>query len=86
MEWISTKDKLPDERKQVLGWNKEYGCFVCVLDEELDDDNNPGWSASNLMTGVGNPEPYGLEYAEEYPTHWTELPEPPKDLIKEPTI
>jgi hypothetical protein len=69
---------MPPHGKCVLGWNGQNGCFVCFVSEhEVTDDGGPIWEASNVHTGVGNPEPYTLEYEDEWPTHWMALPKAP---------
>lgn len=75
--WISVKERMPEAGKFILGWNEDYGPFVCCLSAtDITDEGEPIWEAKNMYAGVGNPEPYALECDDEWPTHWTEIDEP----------
>lgn len=79
-EWISVKDRLPEDGFPVLGWSMNTGVLVFVLNYDApSDDGSPGWDVVTLVTGQGHPQAYGLEYDEELPTHWMPLPEPPSE-------
>ena len=65
-EWISVKDRLPDEKNPVLMWSRRSRtvptCAACQYELW---DWHPEYS----------PHDYGLEMI----THWMPLPEPPKE-------
>lgn len=76
--WIKVEDRLPEHGKPILGWSRNTGPLVFILNEDANtDDGSPGWDVATLVTGNGHPEPYGLEYDDECPTHWMPLPDPP---------
>jgi len=64
-QWISVKDRLPENNLEVLFFSQEYdGCFVgykAVEGSYVDPESN-GLSVSNIQ---------------KYYTYWTLLPEPP---------
>lgn len=74
-QWISTADRMPDEREPVLLWMPVYGeCRVAVgfrrRDEEYDGDGNldpdaaVNWYVGGTMTSLR-------------PSHWMPLPPGP---------
>ncbi len=73
-QWISVEERLPEEGKSVLIWNKWVG----------DCDENPHiahWSywypKKNVRELVWH-ESFNEGYASYTPTHWMPLPERPK--------
>lgn len=70
MEWISVKDKLPEENVYVLGLNKEGSFYiVCYCTTNKDRYNYDGWEY-NLCPCC--------DFVDGKFTHWMPLPEPPK--------
>ena len=63
MKWVSVKDRLPEEVTPVLVYEV---CCGCEYFEIAEVENGEWW-----LTGDGG-EPTLA------PTHWTELPKPPK--------
>jgi len=64
-EWISVKDRLPDNNQRVAGVGFDYG----------DVKNKRHYVVCEYFDGIW----MGDECEEfEYITHWTPLPEPPK--------
>ena len=64
MEWISVKERLPEDRKPVLVYTG--GGFICKAYWFNTNDSIEWISFVNF------------EDIEEYVTHWMPLPEPPK--------
>ena len=66
-EWISVKDRLPEDNLEVLFFSQEYdGCFVgykAVEGSYVDPEGN-GLSVSNIQ---------------KYYTYWMPLPAAPKE-------
>lgn len=63
-EWISVKDRLPEENEIVLCWRNKDGCFVGQYVESTTKD----WYG---FVAVGGRVAVGV-------THWMPLPPPPK--------
>ena len=83
MEWISVKDRLPDDEQEVLviahGWD---GRLVYVGSHKRVE------AQKSWLTGITNKSSewslWGWSYLKEpMVTHWMPLPEPPEALIKE---
>ena len=67
MEWISVKDRMPNEHQVVLcfGFSGEDDLDLCHKDYDLGQiDNIAGLQMFGLSNGTA--------------THWMPLPEPPK--------
>lgn len=66
-KWISCKDKMPEEYKTVLVYEKDYGVMIGELEKKFFDTQYFIARKSGLI----------LRTTEV--THWQPLPEPPKD-------
>lgn len=65
--WISCKDKMPEEYKTVLVYEKDYGVMIGELEKKFFDTQFFIARKSGMI----------LRTTEV--THWQPLPEPPKD-------
>ena len=65
--WISCKDKMPEEYKTVLVYEKDYGVMIGELEKKFFDTQFFIARKSGII----------LRTTEV--THWQPLPEPPKD-------
>ena len=66
-QWISCQDKMPEEYKTVLVYEKDYGVMIGELEKKFFDTQYFIARKSGLI----------LRTTEV--THWQPLPEPPKD-------
>lgn len=82
-EWISVKDKLPEEGKEVLviayGWDKNPPCYLGCLKHTK--------SEKSWLTGLESAESdwslWGWSYLRTPKvTHWMPLPDPPKEAAE----
>lgn len=75
MEWISVKDRLPDERDT----------YIVYTDDTSENVSEPIWSKEVVLTAEFDE--YGWSWREgvndyditNFVTHWMPLPEPPKE-------
>ena len=83
MEWISVKDRLPDDEQEVLviahGWD---GRLVYVGSHKRVE------AQKSWLTGITNKSSewslWGWSYLKEpMVTHWMPLPEPPKENVEQ---
>ncbi|MFA5379011.1 MAG: DUF551 domain-containing protein [Dehalococcoidia bacterium] len=63
-EWISVKDRVPNEYDDVLVYSKEWGCVICAT-------YKPGYGDYKEFADDSQ-----LSHTVDY---WMPLPEPPKD-------
>lgn len=61
-EWISVKDRLPDNDTEVLAWVSGVGCFIEYISSASEDDQD-GWTQERFTKSFD---------------FWMPLPEPPE--------
>jgi len=71
MEWISVKDKLPQDCANILYYERQCGVFKGFY--------SGGWHTDEDNLGVNGGGYITDEVSQELVTHWMPLPEPPKE-------
>ena len=72
-EWVSVKDRLPDEKQSEITHDFEYVlCATTFGDVRAYKFGTPtGWKEPHFWNGCGK--------MDEYVTHWMSMPEMPKE-------
>lgn len=77
MEWISVKDKIPNERCNFLGTNGEI-VFCAYWCDEINNYIVGGWESCCYCGGKNRVFFSRNDHTKKEITHWMPLPEPPK--------
>lgn len=76
IEWVPVSSgQMPELGLEVLGYNEMYGYMIWALSEE---DKNDDGTPTRISKGAhgGDFTWHDLEYEDEWPDYWRNLPEP----------
>jgi hypothetical protein len=79
MEWVSVKEKSPEDSQEVLGWDEEDGFYVCIAWECPIDNGYPKENEGKVFL---QKKQSGCGCCDEGMTKnyfWMPLPEKPKE-------
>ncbi len=79
MEWISVKDRLPEEGQEVLVISRGWGERMTYIGQRRKVESETSWLTGNTSKASGW-QLWGWSYLKEpQVTHWMPLPEPRRE-------